>query len=292
MRHAVCRLLLPAVVVVVALLSVGCANFIRQESDVIWDRIEGTEALKLEALRVDGARVQANLRYTCERRQFAVTNVYETSWSGLAELYEVPVGLVAVLPAFVWYLGSELVTLGAVDSKHSAKPLNWSVAGLNPFLPVEGGMFVERYRIREKAGSRRPQEGSKAEPYDAAVSIDRGRAEVRFVRASGQAGRWVQLDVGEELLIELNLLEAAWAIPAPDAARVELRGTIRPSRDLKPTRKSVQVVIDPALAAQLYKVRELIRDWRKSGSRARRAELLERVAVMGFAREAAELGYR
>ncbi|MBX3729622.1 MAG: hypothetical protein KF858_10595 [Candidatus Sumerlaeia bacterium] len=292
MRHAACRLLSPAMVVVVALLWAGCANFIRQDSDVIWDRIEGTEALKLESLRVEGARVQANLRYTCERRQFAVTNVYETPWSGLAELYEVPVGVVAVLPAFVWYIGSELVTLGAVESKHSAKPLNWSVAGLNPFLPVEGGMFVERYRIREKAGSRRPQEGSKAEPYDAAVSIDRGRAEVRFVRPGGQAGPWVTLDVGQELLIELNLLEAAWAIPAPDAARVELRGTIRPSRDLKPTRKSVQVVIDPELAGRLHEVRETMRAWRKTGNRAKRAALLEQVAAKGFVREAAELGYR
>lgn len=267
----------------------GCANVIRTSDDVIWDRVEGTEELKIEERRFVGAVAEAKLRFVCQRRQFAVTNVYETPYGPWNELYEVPVGLVAIVPSFVWYLGSSLLTLGAVNPEIARGPIYWSASGLNPAMNVENGMWSflggDVYRIREKGGSRRPQEGSKPEPYDATVSLVGGVARVRFQRPDNRRGSRRTVHTGEEILIEINLLEAAPAIQSPDADRVEVTAKVKWSPEAKPLEKSFTILIPSDLARKLYDVREQSR-LLQEGNAQKSAAAYEALLAAGFEREA------
>lgn len=266
----------------------GCANKIRESDAVIWDRIEGTENLQVEQFDLRGGTAHLNLKYTCERKQFAVTNVYETKWRGVDELYEVPVGIITIVPSFLWFVGSNVVTLGAIEPATARAPVYWSFAGLNPCLPVENGMFTERYSIREKGGSRREQDNSKAEPYEASVGAYRGRVKVRFEDPSGERGDWVDLDVGEELLVKVNLVEASPAIPNSEADRVEMRVKVRPSSEMSVDEKDVEFFIDMETARKLFEARGIVDSLDDLGE-VEIAEVRMRLNALGFGAEAAQL---
>jgi hypothetical protein len=261
----------------------GCANFIREADAVVPDAVPGTAKAGLDDLRFERGLVLAKIRFTCQKRLYTVTNIYETPYEASAELYEVPVGLVTIVPSFLWYGVSQLVTLGSVNHSTAVAPIHWSAAGLNPFLNVENGMFVERYRIRRKPGSQRPQEGSHPEPYDAVI------APKSPVKATFEGGGTVEIPIPDEVGITLNLIEAARAIPGPKAQRLDLVLTLQWNMEAPPVEKSVPVYLDADLAAQLDALRETSRMLFTATSAAEREKALEQVARAGFSREAAML---
>ena len=282
-------------------LSTGCANFIREEPAVIWDTVPETEQLRVDDLDIEGATAQVKLRYTSLRQMYSIVNIRETPYSASNELYEVPVGLVTIPFTFTWYVVTELLTLGSADATGSVGPLNWSAAGLNPFLPVEGGMFTRIERVREKKKARTAQDDSAREPYEALVSVDDGEVELRFIEPSGDTGEWITQVVGEELVLDVDLLQASVGMPSPTAQRVELMATVQPDTKKDAFEKSVTFDIPGSLARRLYEARDWIEkalrqedrneEEAESVENERRAAI-EKLEEMGFEREAAKLRYR
>lgn len=271
-----------AAVVAVCVLTSGCANHIRYADAVIWDRMPDTDRVSLDDQRVEGAVVRSKVRFTCQKQQYAVTNDYYTPYVGKAEWHEVPVGLVALVPSLAWWLVSEIVSLGSAPRDSAAGPLDWSLAGFNPFLNVENGMFRERYEIGEKEGSRRPQSASQPEPYDAVVPPAGGK-----VKAGFQGGPAVEVDVGKEVLLTLNLVEIAQVMPRPDSQKIIVEMPLKWSPQVDPVIKKVNVFIDRKLAARLYAVKAASKTLMSTQDRMEFDRALAQVRQAGFSREAA-----
>ncbi len=268
---------------VVALVwTAGCANHIKQANTIIWDRVEGTERVSLDDMRIEGAIVRAKVRFTCQKRQYAVTNDYVTPWRAKDELYEVPVGLVTTPFTLAWWVVTKLVSLGAAENTGAKGPLDWSVAGLNPFLPVENGMFVERYVIREKKGSRRPQEGSSPEPYDAVLPPEGGKVKAWF-----EGGKPVELNVGEELLLTINLVELAYTMPAPDAQKITIELKLKWNAERPALTKRIHFFISKPLAQKLYALKDASRTLMTTSDPVAFRQALKKVEDAGFSRAAA-----
>lgn len=274
------------VCVIVLAFASGCANHIKQANTVIWDRVPSSERVSLDDQRIEGAIVKAKVRFICQKRQFAVTNDYVTPYVVACELYEVPVGVPGTVVGFVWYLLSELVTGFAVDDDVSTGLLDWGAAGLNPFLNVENGMWAafagERYEIREKRGSRRPQEGSTPEPYDAVLPPDGGKVMVNFA-----GGEPVEAIVGEEVLLMVNLIEIARVMPRPDSQKIVIKLGLRWNPKLDPVEKTVTVFIDKPLAEKLHALSGASNTLMATTDPEAFRQALKAVEDAGFTREAA-----
>ena len=275
------KMVLVAAALVLAL-SAGCANHIRHADAVIWDRVPETDRVSLDDQKVKGAMVTAKVRFLCQKQQYSITNDIHTPYVAKAELYEVPVGLVAIVPSFAWWIVSKVATLGAAERKGAAAPLDWSAAGLNPLLNVENGMFKERYEVREKKGSRREQEGSKPEPYDAVVPPMEGKVEARF-----EGGEKVTVRVGEEVLLTINLVEVAQVMPSADAQKIEIEVKLQWNPQAEPVVKTVNVFIDNALAARLFALKDASRTLMATTDLAVFNTALDAVVKAGFSQEAA-----
>ena len=276
------RRILLAVACLALAISAGCANHIRYADAVIWDRVPKTDRVSLDDQRVTGAIVTAKVRFLCQKQQYSITNELYTPYHPEAELYEVPVGLVTSPFTLVWWVVSKVVSLGAAETKGAKGPLDWSMAGLNPLLNVENGMFRERYEVREKKGSRREQEGSKPEPYDAVVPPMDGKVDARF-----EGGSTVTVRVGEEVLLTINLIEVAQVMPGPDAQKIEIKVKLQWNPQAEPVVKTVNVFIDKALAGQLFGLKATSRTLMTTTSPTEFSAALDAVVKAGFSQEAA-----
>ncbi|MBU0754614.1 MAG: hypothetical protein KJ645_05710 [Planctomycetes bacterium] len=249
---------------------------------MIWDRVAGTDKVSLDDQRIENGLVQAKVRFVCQKRQFAVTNEYFTPYDPSQEIYEVPVGLVTLPFTLLWYLGCEAVSLATAPIEAAAGPLHWSAAGLNPLLNVENGMFAERYSIKEKPGSRRPQEGSTPEPYDAVLPPDSGQIKAWF-----DGGGVITLTVGEELLLTINLVEVARVMPAASAQKILIEVLLRWNPEAEPVAKQIPVFIDQDLAGKLYGIRDYSHMLMTTTDRITFDKAAEEINKQGFSRETA-----
>ncbi|MFH1999311.1 MAG: hypothetical protein ABIK28_06500 [Planctomycetota bacterium] len=268
--------------VLVLLLGMGCANHIRYADAVIWDRVPDTDRVSLDEQRIENGLIQAKVRFVCQKRQYSIINELLTPYDPGAELYEVPVGLVTFPFTLLWYGICEAISLASAPVESAAGPFHWSVSGLNPFLNVENGMFVERYSVVEKEGSRRPQEGSSPEPYDAVLPPDGGMIKARF-----DGGGMVDILVGDEVLLTVNLVELARVMPAEDTQKIEIQVRLRWNPETEPVLKTVTVFIDQPLASKLFALKQwshilMTTDYIEEFDRA-----IDVVNKSGFSREAA-----
>jgi len=268
--------------VLVLLLGVGCANHIRYADAVIWDRVPDTDRVSLDEKRIENGLIQAKVRFVCQKRQYSIINELLTPYEASAELYEVPVGLVTFPFTLLWYGVCELISLASAPIEAAAGPLHWSAAGFNPLLNVENGMFAERYSVVEKPGSRRPQEGSSPEPYDAVLPPDGG-----IIKAGFSGGGVVDVTVGDEVLLTVNLLELARVMPVEDAQKIEIQVFLRWNPEAEPILKTVEVFIDQPLATKLYALRQWSGTLMSTTYIADFDEAFEVVSKAGFSREAA-----
>ncbi|MFH0946596.1 MAG: hypothetical protein V2A76_15490 [Planctomycetota bacterium] len=265
---------------------VGCANLIREEQAVIWDRVEGTQAVQLDDLDFDGALVSARLRYFCERQQSQVIQVHETPYSAQNELYEVPVGIPGTACGLVWYVLAEVVTLGAANDAVSTSILDWGAAGLNPFLPVENGMFSDSEIVRIKEGSRRPLKELGTEPYDAAVRVAEGTVRLRFAEPGLAPGQMIELLVRRDTRFELNLLEAAPAMPSAAAQKVLVDADVIWTTDAEPAPVHVEFFVEGDLSRRLFAAREHARRLVSTAPSEGRNAAAAALGELGFSREA------
>lgn len=268
-------------------LFVGCANLIREEQAVIWDRVEGTQEVQLDDLNFDGALVSAKLRYFCERQQSQVIQVHETPYSAMDELYEVPIGIPGTVCGLVWYVLAEAVTLGAADDDVSTSILDWGAAGLNPFLPVENGMFSDSEIVRIKDGSRRPLKELGTEPYDAAVRVAEGTVRLRFAEPGMTPGQTIELPVRRDTRFELNLLAAAPALPSPTAQKVLVDAEVIWSTEADPAPVHLEFFIEDELSKRLFAAKEPARLLNSTAPGADRDAASAALGELGFSREAA-----
>lgn len=266
-----------------ATLNPGCANFIREADAVIPDVVPGTARAGLDDSRVEGATVRGRIRFTCQKQLFSVINIIETPYSAGAELYEVPVGLVAFVPAFLWWGVVQLATLGGAEGSGSVGPLHWAAAGLNPFLNVENGMFSERYRVRKKPGSQRPEEGSVPEPYDAVVPP------LSPILAAFEGGEPVPVPQPDEIGFTINLVEIAYAMPRADAQRIDLTAKLVWNPEAPPVERTIPVYIDADLSRRLWELRDESQVIAKVDDPLLRQAALRSIAEAGFSKEAAML---
>ncbi|HLU48286.1 MAG TPA: hypothetical protein VK116_09385 [Planctomycetota bacterium] len=273
-------------VVALALLassSTGCANFIREADAVVPDVVPNTGRAGLDDSRVEGATVRGRIRFTCQKQLFSVINIIETPYSAAAELYEVPVGLVAFVPAFLWWGAVQIATLGGAEGSGSVGPLHWATAGLNPFLNVENGMFKERYRVRRKPGSQREQEGSVPEPYDAVVPPQSP------IIAAFEGGAPVEVPIPDEVGFTLNLIEIAHAMPHANAQRIDLTARLVWNPEAPPVERTIPIYIDTDLSSRLWDLRDESHALRTVEDPVLRAAALRSIAAAGFSKEAAML---
>lgn len=268
--------------VCVLLLSVGCANHIRTADAVIWDRVPNTDRVSLDEKRIENGLIQAKVRFVCQKRQYSIINDIITPYEASAELYEVPIGLVTIPFTLLWYGICEAISLASAPIEAAAGPFHWSAAGLNPFLNVENGMFAERYSVVEKPGSRRPQEGSSPEPYDAVLPPDGG-----VLKAGFSGGGTVEVVVGDEVLLTINLIELARVMPAEDAQKIEVQVFLRWNPEVASIQKTVSVFIDQPLATKLYALRMWSGTIMTTPYIEDFDEAFEVISKAGFSREAA-----
>jgi hypothetical protein len=280
-RHVIALCLCAA-----ALTMGGCANFIKDTSTTMWDVVPGTDDLKVEDSRLAGATLDARVQFVCQRQQYNATQVQETPYRILHELYEVPVGAVALVPGVIFFVATEVVTLTAAEGSFSRGPLDWAAAGLNPFLPVERGMFADRVRVREerKAALR----DTPPQPYAAPVASADATAEVRLSVPGGPVGNWTRVGVGRELLVSVNLLEAAAGMPGPAATRVEVRMPVDWQGNGSTRTHAFTAFIPKELATRLFDARQPVEEIRR-GSASARGQAADRLRQMGFGAEVERL---
>ncbi len=259
----------------------GCANHIRITDGVIWDSVPNSERISLDEKKLDGAVMSAKIRFLCWKRQYSIINEIETPYIAPEELYEVPVGLVTWPLSMLWWITTNAVSLGSAEG--TSKALDWSTAGLNPLLNVEYGMFgKDRYIIKEKKGSRREQTGSEPEPYDAIVTPDDGKVKVRFENGTSET-----INVGDEVLLIINLIEIARIMPNANVQKIIIEVMLKWNAKAKPVTKNINVFIDKNLGKRLFALKGISNTLMTTSDLEIFKKALDEVQRAGFSREAA-----
>jgi len=136
----------------------GCANHLDPETTTEHkvDRVEVSHQLDIETSAketitepvVDVAVQEASKFHIKEMEGSTQYDVY-TPYQGWRELYEVPMGVV-LLPVAVVINLADFLTLGLIPNSATDTVLDWSFAGMNPFLNIESKTRTERSVIKQE----------------------------------------------------------------------------------------------------------------------------------------------
>ena len=130
----------------------GCANHLKvethTETEMVRDKIShavdiGTNAGSFVTTALVNVEVQES--QACTGKTFESKAEYDvvTPYKGVLEIYEVPMGIV-LLPIGVVVNVLDFATLGLLPNKITDVLLDWSFAGMNPFLNLESENRTER----------------------------------------------------------------------------------------------------------------------------------------------------
>lgn len=146
------KCLLAVVVVNLCAYSFGCANHVKVdtivEANVVRTKLSHTIDIEtntgsLVTSPVINASVQENKAFKVATYELKTDYDVVTPYQGARELYEFPVG-VAALPVAVVVNMTDFLLFGLVPNKFTDSLLDWSFAGVNPFLNIESEERTER----------------------------------------------------------------------------------------------------------------------------------------------------
>lgn len=265
-----------------ALLLGGCANHMSQRAEHE-ERAERTllnHSLQIDVgqpavLELPQRRVRIQDQKTFEVTEFEVTRVYDryTPYQGWRELYEVPLGAVAVV-AGIGANVLNVVLLGNVPETATKGWIDYGFAGLNPFMNTQsnGRSQQNLARIDEHQKEKRTEYSSL--PW----------AERPVLITAGPQTH--ELSTDRNGVLRLNLLDGPFA--EQDVSRVgKLLLSVEDEQDNTHAEASLQV--SKTLRGKLLEAHALIYDDLEDDEVAQWVHRVKRLSDLGLEEEANEL---
>lgn len=265
-----------------ALLLSGCANHMSQraEHEERAERKLLNHSLQIDVgqpdvLELPQRRVRIQDQKTFEVTEFEVTRVYDryTPYQGWRELYEVPLGAVAVV-AGVGANVLNVVLLGNVPETATKGWIDYGFAGLNPFMNTQsnGRSQQNLARINEQQKDKRTEYSSL--PW----------AERPVLITAGPQTH--ELSTDRNGVLRLNLLDGPFA--EQDVSRVgKLLLSVEDEQDN--TRAEASLQVSKTLRGKLLEAHALIYDDLEDDEVAQWVHRVKRLSDLGLEEEANEL---
>lgn len=265
-----------------ALLLSGCANHMSQRAERE-DRAERkllNHTLQIdvgqpEVLELPQRRVRIQDQKTFEVTEFEVTRIYDryTPYQAWRELYEVPLGVVAVVAG----IGANVVNvvlLGYVPETATKGWIDYGFAGLNPFMNVQSNGRSEQ----NLAGINEQQQEKRTE-YSSLPWAERPV----LITAGPQTH---ELSTDRNGVLRLNLLDGPFA--EQDVSRVgKLLLSVEDDQDK--TRAEATLQVSRTLRGKLLEAHALIYDDLEDDEVSQWVHRVKRLSDLGLEEEANEL---
>ncbi len=264
-----------------ALLLSGCANQLpqRSENEARTERKLLDHSLRIEVgepvLELPQRRVRILDQKTFEVTEFEVTRRYDryTPYQAWRELYEIPLGAVAVV-AGVGANVLNVVMLGSLPESATRGWISYGFAGLNPFVNVESNG-----RSQQNLASLDERQGDARLEYSSLPWAERPV----MVTAAGETH---ELTTDRNGVLRLNLLDGPFA--DQDISPVgKLQLQVEDPQDQ--TRADATLLVSRNLRAKLLEAHDLIFDDLEGDDVSQWVHRVKRLSELGLEEEASEL---
>jgi len=264
-----------------ALLLSGCANQLpqRSENEARTERKLLDHSLRIEVgepvLELPQRRVRILDQKTFEVTEFEVTRRYDryTPYQAWRELYEIPLGAVAVV-AGVGANVLNVVMLGSLPESATRGWISYGFAGLNPFVNVESNG-----RSQQNLASLDERQGDARLEYSSLPWAERPV----MVTAAGETH---ELTTDRNGVLRLNLLDGPFA--DQDISPVgKLKLQVEDPQDQ--TRAEAILLVSRNLRAKLLEAHDLIFDDLEGDDVSQWVHRVKRLSELGLEEEASEL---
>lgn len=265
-----------------ALLLGGCANHLpqRSEHEARTERKLLDHSLRIElgepqVLELPQRRVRVQEQKTFEVTDFEVTRRYDryTPYQPWRELYEIPMGIVAVV-AGVGANVLNVVMLGNMPESATRGWISYGVAGINPFMNAESNG-----RSQQNLASLKEERRDARLEYTSLPWAERPV----MVIAGPQTH---ELSTDRHGVLRLNLLDGPFA--EQDIAQVgKLQLSVEDSQD--GTRADATLLVSHKLRGKLQEAHDLIFDDLEGDDVAQWVHRVRRLSELGLEEEASEL---
>ncbi len=264
-----------------ALLLSGCANQLpqRSENEARTERKLLDHSLRIEVgepvLELPQRRVRILDQKTFEITEFEVTRRYDryTPYQAWRELYEIPLGAVAVV-AGVGANVLNVVMLGSLPESATRGWISYGFAGLNPFVNVESNG-----RSQQNLASLDERQGDARLEYSSLPWAERPV----MVTAAGETH---ELTTDRNGVLRLNLLDGPFA--DQDISPVgKLQLQVEDPQDQ--TRADATLLVSRNLRAKLLEAHDLIFDDLEGDDVSQWVHRVKRLSELGLEEEASEL---
>jgi hypothetical protein len=260
----------------------GCANQLSQRNE----HEERVERKLLEhRLLIDAGSppeldqpqrlVRVEEQKTFEVTPFEVTRRYQryTPYQPWRELYEIPLGVVAVVAG----VGANLVnviTLGSLPESATRGWIDYGLAGLNPFMNAESNGRAQQNLAAVDEQKGEPREETTSLPW----------AERPVLVTAGQQTH--ELTTNRDGVLRLNLLDSPLAeVDVAHLAKLRLR--VEDPQDK--AQAETTLLVDRKLRERLKEARPLIYEDLEEGDVDHWVHRVKRLAQLGLEEEAGEL---
>ncbi len=264
-----------------ALLLSGCANQLpqRSENEARTERKLLDHSLRIEVgepvLELPQRRVRILDQKTFEVTEFEVTRRYDryTPYQAWRELYEIPLGAVAVV-AGVGANVLNVVMLGSLPESATRGWISYGFAGFNPFVNVESNG-----RSQQNLASLDERQGDARLEYSSLPWAERPV----MVTAAGETH---ELTTDRNGVLRLNLLDGPFA--DQDISPVgKLQLQVEDPQDQ--TRADAILLVSRNLRAKLLEAHDLIFDDLEGDDVSQWVHRVKRLSELGLEEEASEL---
>ncbi len=264
-----------------ALLLSGCANQLpqRSENEARTERKLLDHSLRIEVgepvLELPQRRIRILDQKTFEVTEFEVTRRYDryTPYQAWRELYEIPLGAVAVV-AGVGANVLNVVMLGSLPESATRGWISYGFAGLNPFVNVESNG-----RSQQNLASLDERQGDARLEYSSLPWAERPV----MVTAAGETH---ELTTDRNGVLRLNLLDGPFA--DQDISPVgKLQLQVEDPQDQ--TRADATLLVSRNLRAKLLEAHDLIFDDLEGDDVSQWVHRVKRLSELGLEEEASEL---
>ncbi|ASL27314.1 hypothetical protein [Azotobacter chroococcum] len=264
-----------------ALLLAGCANQLPQRSEQE-ERVERkllSHSLQIDLgeppmLELPQRRVRIHDQRTFEVREFEVSRRYDryTPYQPWRELYEIPLGTVAVLAGIAANV-LNVIALGNLPDLATKGWIDYGFAGLNPAMNIEsnGRSQQNLARIDERLKDERTEHSSL--PWaERPVSVRAG-------------ARTYELLTDRHGILHLNLLDSPFGLQDARVARLLLN--VEDPQD--GARAEAVLPVSRSLGGKLHEAHDLVYADLESDEVGQWVHRVKRLAELGLEEEASEL---
>jgi len=265
-----------------ALFLSGCANHLPQRSEheerferKLLDHDLLIEAGEPAVLELPQRRVKVHEQKTFEVTRIEVTRRYDryTPYQAWRELYEVPVGALAVVGGIAAN-ALNVVALGSLPDSATKDLIGYGFAGLNPFMNIESNG-----RSQQNLAS---LEERRHEPHTEYLSLPWSERRVQ-VQAADET---YELQTDRHGILRLNLLDSPFA--EQDISRIN-RLLISVQEPQAGVQNQATLLVSRTLRGKLQEAHGLIFNDLEADDVAQWVHRVQRLAELGLEEEASEL---